>query len=126
MSQKQRIFNLLAKKPATKLSATRKVNMAIVDDLQSALNEVYDKQVDMYNGALDLRRIAKELGDNSNAILALQGKIERLGEMVDENARQLGVDLEDLPVGSEFVAVINSNVFEDAKRHVDAVINLDV
>lgn len=126
MSQKQRIFNLLAKKPATKLSAARKVDMSVVDDLQSALNEFYDKQADMYNGALDLRRIAVELGDHSNAILALQSKIERLGSLADESARQLGIDLEDLPVGTEFVAVINSNVFEDAKRHAEAVRNLDV
>jgi hypothetical protein len=126
MSQKQRVFDMLAKKPAIKLSATRKVNMSIADDLQSALNELYDKRVDMENAALDLRRVAMELGDYSTAIVALEGKIERMGALLDENARQLGIDLEEIPVGVEFVEIINSYVFDDAKRYTEAVKNLNV
>ena len=127
MSHKQRIFNMMAKKPSTKLSATRKVNMSMVDDLQSALNELYDRRVDMENGALDFKRIAMELGDHATAILALESKIERLGSAIEENLSQLGLDLSNLPgTGEEFIAIVNSDVFDNAQRYMDAVKNLDI
>lgn len=127
MNHKQRIFNMLAKKPATKLSAMRKVNMSIVDDLQSALNELYGRRSDMENAALILRNAAMELGDHSTAILALESRIERLGSQVEETLSQLGMDLSNLPgTGEEFIAIVNSDVFDNAQRYTDAVKNLDI
>lgn len=42
MNQKQKIFNLLAKTGKTQMSKSRKVNFAIADDLDAALEEAMD------------------------------------------------------------------------------------
>lgn len=104
MSQKQRIFNLLAKKPATKLSATRKVKFALVDDLLELTKQatrVNSEALANYNRYEELQeRYSEELRakemllDETKEIAeALLDEIKSKFRQVESAANDIGVTL---------------------------------
>jgi hypothetical protein len=69
MSQKQRIFNLLAKKPATKLSASRKVKMASVNEPQDLLDDLSDYITQNNRSVSALNQAAEEITFTATDVL---------------------------------------------------------
>ena len=106
MSQKQRIFNLLAKKPATKLSATRKVKFALTDDLLELSKEASDLNREAfanyqeYEGLKeeyerDLRAMEMLLEQKKMEAEVLLGEIQSKYRQVESAASDIGVELPD-------------------------------
>ena len=106
MSQKQRIFNLLAKKPATKLSATRKVKFALTDYLLELSKEASDLNREAfanyqeYEGLKeeyerDLRAMEMLLEQKKMEAEVLLGEIQSKYRQVESAASDIGVELPD-------------------------------
>lgn len=106
MSQKQRIFNLLAKKPATKLSATRKVKFALTDDLLELSKEASDLNREAfanyqeYQGLKeeyerDLRAMEMLLEQKKMEAEVLLDEIQSKYRQVESAANDIGVPLPD-------------------------------
>ena len=106
MSQKQRIFNLLAKKPATKLSATRKVKFALTDDLLELSKEASDLNREAfanyqeYQGLKeeyerDLRAMEMLLEQKKMEAEVLLDEIQSKYRQVESAASDIGVELPD-------------------------------
>lgn len=106
MSQKQRIFNLLAKKPATKLSATRKVKFALTDDIlalsRSASNlnrdafakyQEYEELQNQYSE--DLRAMQMLLDQSKEEAEVLLDEIESKYRQVASAASDIGIEVPD-------------------------------
>lgn len=106
MSQKQRIFNLLAKKPATKLSATRKVKFALTDDILALSREAsnlnrdafakyqeYEELQNQYNE--DLRAMQMLLDQSKEEAEVLLDEIESKYRQVASAASDIGIEVPD-------------------------------
>jgi hypothetical protein len=104
MSQKQRIFDLLAKKPATKLSATRKVKFALLDDLVELGNQAerlnreayvtFQEYLDLQEDyARDLRTVQMLLDQKKMEANAMIGAVESKYNQMESAANDLGIEL---------------------------------
>lgn len=118
MSQKQRIFNLLAKKPATKLSATRKVKFALVDDLLELANQAtrvnseafanynrYEELQERYSEELRAKEML--LDESKEKAEVLLDEIQSKYRQVESAANDIGVPLPDQVEIAYAVAVDN-------------------
>ena len=106
MSQKQRIFNLLAKKPATKLSATRKVKFALTDDILALSREASDLNRDAFakyqeyeelqnQYSEDLRAMQMLLDQSKEEAEVLLDEIESKYRQVASAASDIGIEVPD-------------------------------
>lgn len=119
MSQKQRIFNLLAKKPATKLSATRKVKMASVNELEDLLESLSDA-IDTNNRSVSaLNRAAEEVTFTAADVLLYWERVQSAGEEVLSSANELGIDPYSIPAVGEYLQYAKGDTFENAKTWQD-------
>lgn len=104
MNQKQSIFNLLAKKPATKLSATRKVKFALVDDLLELSKQAtrlnseafanynrYEELQERYSAELRAKEML--LDESKEEAEVLLDEIQSKYRQVESAASDIGVQL---------------------------------
>lgn len=103
MNQKQKIFNLLAKTGKTQLSKGRKMNFALADDLNAALDEAMEA-VRMTSIQLEaayemVAEVIGQIPDPDSFYQDIEGAATRL-EMIVDRAQaasdELGVDPQDI------------------------------
>lgn len=103
MSQKQKIFNMLAKTGKTQLSKGRKMNFALADDLNAALDEAMEA-VRMTSIQLEaayemVTEVIGQIPDPDSFYQDIEGAGTRL-EMIVDRAKsasdELGVNPEDI------------------------------
>ena len=82
MSQKQRIFNLLAKKPATKLSATRKVKFALTDDILALSREASDLNRDAFAKYQEYEELQNQYSEDLRAMQMLLDQSKEEAEVL--------------------------------------------
>lgn len=152
MSQKQRIFNLLAKKPATKLSATRKVKFSFADDAAAAANALRGAQdevastADLATSAVEDVKAALERAVSFAPGLdrdMIQDTLDKYDEAFQEAnqiadefkraADQLGIDPYDSPAFQTLVDTIENGAQitfklliarDDVAKYADLITNI--
>ena len=119
MNQKQSIFNLLAKKPATKLSASRKVKMASVNELQALLDDLSDYITQNNRSVSALNQAAEEVTFTATDVLLYWERVQSAGEEVLSSANELGMDAYSIPAVGEYLQYTKSEYIKNAEAWQD-------
>ena len=94
MSTKKRVFKKLAEESKTELSA-QKVELALVDDIETLFNEVSKN----YN---KIEGLAKELRSVSVKTSVKIEKMRKIRTQVESKAKELGVDVDTIIASAMF------------------------
>ena len=116
MNQKQSIFNLLAKKPATKISSKRRVNMSRVDDLDIAVTRLGVAITENNRGVSALIAAAENVANTALDVQLMYEQVESAGEEVLSSANELGIDPYSIPALGKYLQYRNGDDVESAKE----------
>ena len=126
MNQKQSIFNLLAKKPATKLSASRKVKLSLIDDLGSVVNQAQNSSSTFFGRLREMSDIYEQIDGLFQILYTLQEDMDsdnQSNEIILERITELTEQARDA-AGALGIAPQEIEGFQNAENTIENYNNI--